>query len=47
LPTWTANPTDDTYLIRRDTGGTATYGQVKFSTVWNYIKGKADSVYAN
>lgn len=47
LPTWTANPTDDTYLIRRDTGGTATYGQVKFSTVWNYIKSKADNVYAN
>ena len=26
LPTWTATPTDDTYFIRRDTGGTATYG---------------------
>ena len=40
LPTWTADPTDDTYLIRRDTGGTASYGQVKFSTVYNYIKTK-------
>lgn len=40
LPTWTANPTDSTYLVRRDTGGSATYGQVTFLTVWNYISGK-------
>ena len=40
LPTWTANPTDTTYLVRRDTGGSATYGQVTFLTVWNYISGK-------
>lgn len=38
--TWTATPTDDTLFIRRDTGGGATFGQVKFSTLWNYIKGK-------
>ena len=46
LPTWTANPTDDTYFIRRDTSGSASFGQLKFSTMWNYFKGKADSVYA-
>lgn len=46
LSTWTANPKDSTQLIRRDTGNTATYGRVTFLTVWNYIKGKADSLYA-
>lgn len=45
LPVWTAEPTDNVYLIRRDTGGANAYGQVKFSTVWNYIKRKADSIY--
>lgn len=40
LPTWTAIPTDDTYLIRRDTGGAASYGQVKFSTIYSYINNK-------
>ena len=45
LPTWTADPTDDVYLIRRDTAGSAAYGQVKFSTVWNYIKSKTDPLY--
>ena len=40
LPAWTANPTDDTYFVRQDTGGTSTFGRVKFSTLWNYIKGK-------
>ena len=44
LPTWTANPSDDVYLIRRDTGGSSTFGQVKFSTVWNYIKSKIASI---
>ena len=44
LPTWTADPTDDTYLPRQDTGGSASYGKVKFSTVWNYIKGKISSI---
>ena len=46
LPKWTAAPTDSTQLVRRDTGGTATYGRVTFLTVWNYIKRKADAVYA-
>lgn len=40
LPAWTANPADDTYFVRQDTGGTNTFGRVKFSTLWNYIKGK-------
>lgn len=40
LPAWTANPTDDTYFVRQDTGGTSTFGRAKFSTLWNYIKGK-------
>lgn len=43
LPTWTATPTDSTYLVRRDTGGAASYGQVTFLTVWNYISGKITS----
>ena len=46
LPTWVATPTDSTQLVRRDTNGTAEYGRVTFRTVWNYIKGKADAVYA-
>lgn len=46
LPTWTATPTDSTQLVRRDTANTATYGRVTFLTVWNYIKGKADALYA-
>lgn len=44
LPTWTAEPSDNVYLIRRDTGGSLSFGQVKFSTVWNYIKSKIASV---
>ena len=40
LPTWTANPTDDTYFIRRDTAGGDAFGQVKASTIYNYIAGK-------
>lgn len=42
---WSAAPTDDTYFIRQDTGGTSTFGRLKFSTLWTYIKGKADSIY--
>lgn len=42
---WTATPTDDTYFIRQDTGGGDSFGRVKFSTLWNYIKGKTDGVY--
>jgi|GEM_PF-5577954 len=44
LPDWTANPTDGVKLIRRDTGGSAAFGQVTFLTVWNYIKDKISSV---
>lgn len=44
LPDWSANPTDGVKLIRRDTGGSASFGQVTFLTVWNYIKGKISSV---
>lgn len=43
---WTAIPTDDTYFIRQDTGGENTFGRVKFSTLWSYIKGKTDKAYA-
>ena len=42
---WTATPTDNTYFIRQDTGGGNSFGRVKFSTIWNYIKGKADGTY--
>ena len=42
---WTATPTDDTYFVRQDTGGGNTFGRVKFSTLWTYIKGKGDSTY--
>lgn len=42
---WTATPTDNTYFIRQDTGGGDSFGRVKFSTLWNYIKGKTDGVY--
>ena len=45
LDAWTATPTDDTYFIRQDTGGTNRFGRVKFSTIWNYIRGKTDSIY--
>lgn len=44
LPDWTADPSDDVKLIRRDTGNSSTFGQVKFSTVWNYIKTKISSI---
>ena len=46
LPDWTANPGDTTKLVRRDLGETAAFGQITFLTVWNYIKSKADTVYA-
>ncbi len=42
---WTATPTDDTYFVRQDTGGGNTFGRVKFSTLWTYIKSKSDSIY--
>lgn len=40
---WTATPTDNTYFIRQDTGGGNSFGRVKFSTLWNYIKGMISS----
>lgn len=43
--TWTAIPTDNTYFVRQDTGGGNTFGRVKFSTLWSYIKGKSDATY--
>lgn len=45
LSVWTATPTDDTYFMRQDTGGGNSFGRVKFSTIWNYIKSKADGTY--
>lgn len=42
---WTATPTDNTYFIRQDTGGGNSFGRVKFSTLWTYIKSKADGTY--
>lgn len=44
LSTWAADPSDNTKLIRRDNNGNAQFGQVTFSTVWNYIKSKISSV---
>ena len=44
LPNWDADPTDSVKLIRRDLSGNATFGQVTFLTVWNYIKNKISSV---
>lgn len=43
LPVWSAAPTDTTYFIRQDTGGSATYGKVPASTLWTYISGKLPS----
>lgn len=44
---WTAAPTDDTYLIRQDTGGKNEFGRVKFSTLMTYIKSKLSKVAAS
>ena len=41
---WTATPNDTTKLIRRDTSGTASFGQVTFLTVWEYILSKFPSL---
>ena len=40
LPDWTAIPTDTTKLVRRDIDGSASFGQVQFGTVCDYLKGK-------
>ena len=45
LGVWSADPTDTTYFIRQDTAGSEQFGRVPFSTVWNYIRGKADTRY--
>ena len=44
MSAWTATPTDDTYFIRQDTSGGLSFGRVKFSTLWTYIKNKISSV---
>ena len=44
LPDWTADMTDTTKFIRQDTGGSATYGKVPGTSIWNYIKSKISSV---
>lgn len=44
--TWDTNPTDNTYFIRQDVGGTDTFGRVKFSTLWSYIREKTGPIYA-
>ena len=41
---WTEIPTDTTKLIRRDTNGNASFGQVTFLTVWKYILSKFPSL---
>lgn len=44
LPLWSADVTDSTQIIRQDTGGTANFGRVPGSSMWNYIKSKISSV---
>ena len=46
LSTATATPTDDNYYIAQDTGGASSYHRRKHSAMYNYIKGKLDSVYS-
>ena len=46
LSTATATPSDDNYYIAQDTGGTSSYHRRKHSAMYNYIKGKLDSVYS-
>ena len=41
-----AIPNDDTFFIRQDVDNTMQFGRVKFSTLWEYIKTKADTRYA-
>lgn len=45
LNTLTGSPIDDEYFIRQDAAGSSTFGRVKFSTLWSYIKNKSDSIY--
>ena len=49
LSTGSSNPTDNDYYIAQYAGGgttTTTYHRRPVSALWNYIKSKADSVYA-
>lgn len=49
LDTEASNPQDDDYFIAQASGGSTTnivYYRKKLSVLWNYIKGKADTVYA-
>lgn len=43
LPTWGQSPTDYTYFICQDVNNNEEFGRVHFSTLWNYIKSKADA----
>lgn len=45
LPIWTDDPTDDTCFIRQDITGASSYGRVNCKTLYNYIKGKTDTLY--
>lgn len=40
---WVEPPDDNTYFIRQNKGTSITFGRVKFSTLWSYIKSKADT----
>ena len=49
LTTGDADPTDNDYYVSQSANGgttTTTYHRRPISKIWNYIKGKADSVYA-
>ena len=41
--TFSAIPNDDTCFIRQDIDGKYMFGRAKFSTLWGYIKSKADT----
>ena len=41
--TFSAIPYDDTFFIRQDIDGNYLFGRAKFSTLWRYIKSKADT----
>ena len=47
LPTTFSDiPSDNTFFIRQDVYNRQLFGRVKFSTLWEYIKSKADTRYA-
>lgn len=43
LPTLVQDPKDNTFFIRQDVDNRKEFGRTKFSTLWNYIKSKADA----